>query len=86
MKDEFYNRVFHEDSLSLATGWIKLCSWGVAIVCNDESTPLTFSTVNTRNDLSGLYRWEDSIPAHFRAGPSRLAMAKTNVSSYADSK
>jgi hypothetical protein len=81
-KEDFYNRLTDDvvfqwldfaktSSLSLVTGWVKSRSWGVAIVCNDsESTPLTFSAVNTGKELSGLYRWEGGIPGYSRAGPS----------------
>ena len=80
MKEDFYNRLTDDvvlrwlnfaktSSLSLVTGWIKSRSWGVAIVCNDESIPLTFSTVKTGNGLSDLYRWEGGTPGHSRAGP-----------------
>jgi hypothetical protein len=81
VKEDFYNRLTDDvilqwlnfaktSSLSLVTGWVKARSWGVTIVSNDESTPLTFSAVKTGNELSGLYRWEDGIPGHSRAGPS----------------
>jgi hypothetical protein len=79
MKDDLYNRLTDGVvlqwlysakilSLSLVTGWIELCSRGIAIVCNDESTPLKFGAVNTGNEFYALYCWEDGIPGHSRAG------------------